>query len=271
VSLFPLFSAAYTLAVKSRLLETSWFRQVFVRSYFAYKRFYEDPFLRLVKQNPDLFRNGDILDIGANVGYTSCLFASALSAGSKIYSFEPDRWNFDLLLEVIRKRKLNSTVMPVHAAVGANDGFVELWHNERHHADSRVITPAFKSGIRDEQVSSVPLITVDGFVESNGLKKISFIKIDVQGYEQAVCQGMRQTLVRFPDAVVAIEYGPQAIADLGFEPKGVLDFFSSIGYFSYSLAPSHIERVENRAAIDKALGKKGYIDLLYSKQRLSHI
>jgi FkbM family methyltransferase len=268
-NIFPLFSAAYTLAVKAKLLEKEWFREVFVSSYFAYKRFYEDPFRTLIMRNPELFRKGDILDIGANIGYTSCLFANALNPNSKIYSFEPDRWNFDLLREVVQRRKLNGTVVPVYAAVGAANGSVELWHNESHHGDNRVATTAFKNGRSDKQISTVPLITIDNFVQSHGLQEISFIKIDVQGYEPAVCEGMKETLARFPDAVVAVEYAPQAMVDLGFEPNSVLDFFADAGYSVYLLTTNEIKPVENPRVLHERARGQGYIDLLCSKSRLS--
>src|SRR5262249_48122306 len=137
-SIFPVLSSAYALAAKAKLLERPWFREVFVRSYFAYKRFYEDPFRTLITRRPEFFCKGDILDIGANIGYTSSLFANAIMREAKVYSFEPDRWNFDLLCEVLKKEKLSDSVVPVYAAVGADDGFAELWHNKSHHGDHRI-------------------------------------------------------------------------------------------------------------------------------------
>ena len=46
----------------------------------AYKRLVEDPFAALVRARPELFTGGEIIDVGANVGYTAQVFARALSA-----------------------------------------------------------------------------------------------------------------------------------------------------------------------------------------------
>src|ERR1700750_2414824 len=75
----------YTLARKSDLLDTRVGRKLFTASYFLYKRYLEDPFATLIKKNPGLFRNGDILDIGANIGYTAALFAEAADQDARVY------------------------------------------------------------------------------------------------------------------------------------------------------------------------------------------
>jgi len=67
---FRIFTGAYSLARSAKLLENGWAKRVFVSAYFLYKRFWEDPFWSLINRRPKLFENGDVLDIGANVGCT---------------------------------------------------------------------------------------------------------------------------------------------------------------------------------------------------------
>jgi hypothetical protein len=108
---FKIFTGAYSLVRSAGLLENDWAKNVFVSSYFLYKRLWEDPFWSLIKRRPELFKNGDILDIGANVGYTSCLFARAASPEHKVYSFEPDRANFQLLTKLIQRKNLQGKIV----------------------------------------------------------------------------------------------------------------------------------------------------------------
>jgi FkbM family methyltransferase len=268
-SLLSVFTTGFSLARKANLFRMSGFRRAFVSSYFLYKRFYEDPFLALIDQKPELFRNGDILDIGANIGYTSCLFSKPLRPESKIYAFEPDLFNFDLLQEVIRRKNLSRTVVPIQAAVGACDGNVEFWHNDRHHGDHRVVTTQFRNFRPDPaRISVVPVVTIDNFVESRGVHTISFIKIDVQGYELAVCEGMKQTLARFPGAVIAFEYAPDALIELGFDPTMLLDFFERRGYLIHGVSPPSVECLSDRSMINELAAKRGYIDLLCLRRKL---
>ena len=83
-------------------------------------------------------------------------------------------------------------------AVGAENGTVNLWINDRHHADHRVATEEFRSSHPGSKEVSVSMVSIDSFLESRP-GPVSFVKIDVQGYELAVCQGMQDTLRQNPD------------------------------------------------------------------------
>lgn len=264
------FMRAYNLARSARLLELPWFKRIFLFSYFLYKRSYEDPFWALTKRSPELFRNGDVLDIGANIGYTAYVFARAIKPGAKIYAFEPDQASFATLGEIIRRRNLASTVEIFNIAVGSADGSIDFWHNDEHSADHRVVTDQFKtSRTSREKTTTVAVTSVDTFVAARNLCSISFIKIDVQGYEPAVCEGTRQTLQKFPEACVGLEYDPTGLRELGFEPSALLDFFRSAGYQLHILTRSAIQLAPDNRTIDELAEKAGYLDLLCSRKTLA--
>jgi FkbM family methyltransferase len=265
-----LFTGAYNLARKGNLLERNWFRGIFIPAYFLYKRWYEDPFWNLTQRKPELFQKGDVLDIGANIGYTSCVFAGAVKAGAKVYAFEPDRASYVLLEKIIRRKRLSGTIETMNGAVGRGEGYLEFWHNEEHSADHRVVTEKFKSEHRGAtKTSKVPVTSVDVFAVSRGLENISFIKIDVQGYELAVCEGMQSTVKKFPETCVCFEYDPHALQQMGFEPRELIDFFRSRGYQLHILTRGGIERAPDDASIQRAVDKSGYVDLLCSRKSLA--
>jgi FkbM family methyltransferase len=267
---FRILTGAYSLVRSAKLLESTWAQRAFVSSYFLYKRFWEDPSWTLIQRMPELFEKGDILDIGANIGYTSCLFAGALTVDSKVYSFEPDLANFQLMADVIRRRNLAQKIEAMNAAVGSADGTVELWHNKNHSGDHRVVTHHFKKALADRaQTYEVPMVSVDSFVGARNLQRISFIKIDVQGYELAVCQGMEQTLARFPGLCVCCEYSPEGLVELGFDPVQLLDFFRINEYEIHILTRSSITLARDNAVIDLAAEEAGYVNLLCSQRVLT--
>jgi FkbM family methyltransferase len=264
-----IFTAGYGLARKAGLLEWRWFRRSFVAAYFLYKRFYEDSFLSLIRRMPGLFQNGDILDIGANIGYTACIFASALTSGSKVYAFEPDGSSYSLLEDTIRRKKLSVSIEALNLAVGSCDSTVEFWHNKAHSADHRVVTEKFRALRSDPiETTTVPMTSVDTFVKERNLEHVSFIKIDVQGYELAVCEGMRSTLERFPGACICIEYSPESLHELGFAPEKVLDFFRVRGYRIYVLSRALIQAAPDNFAVERLAQKAGYVDLICSREVL---
>ena len=265
-----LFTGAYNLARKGNLLEMDWFRRMFIRAYFLYKRWYEDPFWNLARRKPELFQKGDVLDIGANIGYTSCVFAGAVKPGGKVYAFEPDRATYVLLEGIVRSKRLSETIEILNCAVGSSEGTVEFWHNEGHSADHRVATEKFKSEYRGAtHTSNVRVTSLDVFAATRGLENISFIKIDVQGYELAVCEGMQATVKRFPEICVCFEYDPDALMQLGFKPRELIDFFRARGYQLHILTRGGIERVPDDASIQRAVDKSGYVDLLCSRESLA--
>jgi FkbM family methyltransferase len=265
-----LFTHAYNLARFSRILEIPVFQRAFLFAYFLYKRWYEDPFWALTKRSPELFSGGDILDIGANIGYTSCLFAAAIKRPGKVYAFEPDLASFATLGETMRRKQLGGAVEIFNMAVGTADGSLEFWHNEEHSADHRVVTDQFKaSRPSGENIKTVVVTSVDNFVAAHNLRDVSFIKIDVQGYELAVCEGMRKTLEKFPGLGIAFEYAPEGMRELGFEPSALLNFFRSARYQLYILTRAATTFAVDNQAIELAAERTGYIDILCCKKSLS--
>jgi hypothetical protein len=112
------------------------------------------------------------------------------------------------------------------------------------------------------------MTSVDTFVKERNLEHVSFIKIDVQGYELAVCEGMRSTLERFPGACICIEYSPESLHELGFAPEKVLDFFRVRGYRIYVLSRALIQAAPDNFAVERLAQKAGYVDLICSREVL---
>jgi len=265
-----IFTRIYNVARSAGVFEIALFKRLFLLAYFLYKRWYEDPFWALAKRSPELFEDGDILDIGANIGYTACVFAKARKPPAKVYAFEPDAASFATLGEIVRRKELGDAVEIFNMAVGSADGSLEFWHNEEHSADHRVATEQFKSARpAGEKTMTVPVTSVDSFVAARSVRKLSFIKIDVQGYELAVSEGMRRTLENFPEMVIALEYAPDGMRELGFEPLVLLDCFRSAGYQIHILTRAATRLAPDNRAIDAAVERKGYVDLLCSKKVLS--
>jgi FkbM family methyltransferase len=263
------FMLAYNSARRSGLLEQAWFRRLFLASYFLYKKWYEDPFWALAKRHPELFARGEILDIGANIGYTAAVFAAVCQSPARVYAFEPDQASFATLRETIQRQQLSGAVEIFNMAVGAGDGTLEFWHNDEHSADHRVVTEEFRAVQLDRsKVTTVPVTSVDNFVASRSLQNISFIKIDVQGYELAVCEGMKKTLEKFPLVTVAFEYAPEGMQELGFDPAALLQFFRSAGFQLYILSRSGLKLSAGDEAINFSAQRSGYVDVLCSRKPL---
>jgi len=251
-------------------MQFAWMKKAFRSAYFLYKRYLEDPFWMLTQTRPDLFKAGHVLDVGANIGYTALVFAQSIDSAFRVFAFEPESANFSLLKETVESRRATDTVVPVHAAIGAKDATVELWVNKNHHGDHRIVTPHYRNAeMRLDRVSVVPMTSIDIFTASERIRsEIAFIKVDVQGYELPVCEGMEQTIAENPDISVAIEYSPDELVELGFEPPSLLGYWADRGFLCCvinrdgSLTPVPLVRWDNQVC-----QKRGYVNLLFSRNR----
>ena len=252
---------AYSLVRSSGFLRTSLGRRLFKSAYFLYKRYVEDDLKDLVEAFPGLVGEGNVLDIGANIGYTASVLARAAKPNRKVFAFEPEPFNFSILQQTAQRAEFKGKIVPMQCAVGAGNGTVNLWINLNHHADHRVITTQFQSEHPGSAGVSAPLVSIDSFLESHP-GSVSFVKIDVQGYELAVCQGMQDTLQQNPDLSVVLEFMPSAMRELGFDPSHLISFFVERGFEIYLIHP--------RGKLTRGLPTvieedSSYFDLLFSR------
>lgn len=256
---------AYGLVNRCGVLDTRIGRAAFSRTYFAYKRFLEDPFDGLVRRRPDLFAGGHVVDVGANIGYTALTFARALSPGFLVHAFEPDPRNFGLLAENLRRAgEVGRRVAPVPAAVGDKDGEIAFRHSASHHGDHRV---AVGEETEAQGLKRVRLRAVDAYLEDCGLSAgaVRFVKIDVQGYEAAVVRGMAG-LLRHGRPAVAIEYGPDLVRAFGGDPRELVASLLEGGRRPFLLKKSGALKPLSPAAIDKGVADREWVNLLFSAE-----
>lgn len=257
------FLQTYSLVRRSGLLQTAVGKRLFRSAYFLYKRYIEDHLLDLLRAFPSLVSDGEILDIGANIGYTAALLAHAAKPGRKVYAFEPEPFNFAILQQVADQAALRGKIVPMQLAMGASDGTTSLWINDYHHADHRVITEEFRTTHAASREVSVSMASVDNFVRRNPAP-ISFVKIDVQGYELAVCEGMQNTLQENPGITVVLEFTPSSMREMGFEPSHLINLFASKGFKAYEIH----SRGRLTSGVPVATKDSDYFDLLFTRREI---
>jgi hypothetical protein len=81
----------------------------------------------------------------------------------------------------------------------------------------------------------------------------------------AVCEGMKETLQKFPEACVCLEHSPESLIELGFEPEKIIDFFRSRGYQLYILTREAPQLAAYNESLERIVNEAGYVDLLCSK------
>ncbi len=129
------------------------------------------------------------LDIGANVGAVTLALARFTAPTGRVHSFEPGPPN---LLRLRANLALNPELaarITVHpAGVGETPGELQ-WQEETGNPGNAVLG---NSGTH-----AVPVITLDDFTVQQGLPRLDFIKVDVEGMELSVFRGARHSLRQF--------------------------------------------------------------------------
>jgi FkbM family methyltransferase len=132
-----------------------------------------------------------IFDIGANEGFLTQIF---LEAGYKVVSVEPDPRNFGILQTRFGS---NPNVILVNAAVSSSDTPVNFYIDKQDKALGTV--SAKWKDVRQSimTITTMLAVTLDQLIAEHG--EPVFIKIDVEGYEEAVLKGLskRVSLLSF--------------------------------------------------------------------------
>ena len=129
------------------------------------------------------------VDVGANVGLLTLLFARQVGPNGRVIAFEPAPLAFGLLSANIAINSYRN-VQAVPAAVMDYSGWVELHLCCSGDSDNRVAGVAMAGPLRETIL--VPCVALDHHFVTGS--RVDFIKIDVQGAEQLALKGMRRVL-----------------------------------------------------------------------------
>jgi FkbM family methyltransferase len=152
--------------------------------------FYE---LSLSKQIARLGREGGVLvDVGANYGYFSCLWASK-NPVNKVFAFEASPLNIGPLRNNIRKNSLESKVRVIPTALGNKKGTLKFsLGNEQQQTGWGGFTMDPGSG--SANTVEVEVDTLDNYAADNRIDHIDVLKIDTEGADTWVLYGARDLL-----------------------------------------------------------------------------
>jgi len=151
---------------------------------------YEEGTMDLMKK--EIKSGMNVFDLGANIGMFTLLSSKLVGESGHVFSFEPDPYLFNVLKENLILNNVNN-VSIYQIAVSNTVGVEKFSMNLEQDGDNRL-----NSNTMNENYVEVKTTTIDDFCEKNELK-INFLKMDIQGSEAKVFQGMKQTLKKSPN------------------------------------------------------------------------
>lgn len=140
-----------------------------------------------------LLRKGMIcLDIGANIGYYVLLESKIVGDTGRVIAIEPSPQNYSCIQKNLQLQK-SQNVNAFNFAAGDTDGSIRFFVNERSNG-CKVLLEGEKLPNRPGTVIEVPIKRMDNFLNEKEIKKIDFVRMDVEGYEWNIFQGMINTI-----------------------------------------------------------------------------
>ena len=179
------------------------------------------------------------LDVGANFGYFTCLFARFCPQG-RIVGIEADERLFNILRDNIHINGFGGHATAWQNAACESERMVQL-HRRIGRSGNTSITRLPDEFIASlgEQPSEAFLVagvTVDAAVTHwNG--RLDVMKVDVEGAEPLVCQGAAAAIAANPQLQIVMEWSPGQIVAAGFDIGEFLDALAAMGMGFHGLGP----------------------------------
>ena len=186
-----------------------------------------------VKDN--VFSGNIVVDLGANIGYFTCLLAKIVGEGGKVFAFEHDPRNLKLLRRNVQENDYKNVII-VDKAVSDVNGSCTLYSSQKKFGANRIFESK-KNQTRDFiPIKSETICLDDYFEKQNLLKKIDFIKIDIEGSEFRAFNGMKKILELNNNLKIFTEIAPSLLEDAGSSGKQVLDFLQEHKFINFFIS-----------------------------------
>jgi len=181
-----------------------------------------------------------VIDIGAHIGYFTLLFAKLVGEEGLVIAFEPLEETFAVLRENVALNHYRNVRLE-NRAVSESSGVVLLYRDEwvAFPAASHII-PNTRSRLLTYTVSAVCLD--EYIIESKEIKRVDFVKIDVEGAEGLVIKGMKKVLERDKPILVVEVHG-----EADGSPSEALLILKEAGYTLWKLEG---EGIAGRATVE---------------------
>ncbi len=189
----------------------------------------------------EAIRPGDtVIEVGGHIGYLSLFFAHLVGELGQVHVFEPGLNNLPYIEQNIRSQH---SIRLVRKAAGNHNGVATFYMENLAGQNNSLVKDfeglqknlqnAFDKGVRITE-AQVEVVRLDDYAAQAGIVP-SFVKIDVEGFEFEVLEGLHETMRHRPVIFVEVQR----------QHDRVWEFFESHGYrlFDDDMRPLNREDV----------------------------
>ena len=167
-----------------------------------------------------------VIDIGASFGYYTTLGSMLVGETGKVFAFEPSPLANKVIEDAITESAISNIVL-TKAAVGSREGTVSLFlpSTPELHSPSILESDSTFTSV------SVPVVALDHFEPLQGIPRVKLVKMDVEGYEPNVLEGMERLIRERRIENIICEFNSGWLRrNNATTPKQLFERFADLGY-----------------------------------------
>jgi FkbM family methyltransferase len=181
-----------------------------------------------------------VFDVGANVGDYTRLVKQHMPV-AQVYAFEPSHATYQQLVNTHGLANTNG-IRSFNFGFSDAEGTVELYSYKVEGEEQSLLSsidrrlPTQVVNVETAGSEHIEVKTIDSFCTSNGIERIDFLKLDVEGHELAVLRGASRMLGESRISMIQFEFGPANIYSRTF----FYDFWTLLaeGFRIYRIVPN---------------------------------
>jgi FkbM family methyltransferase len=174
-----------------------------------------------------VYQGASVWDVGANVGYYTKQFSAIVGKGGQVAAIEPNPSSVQMLRDSLSGIE-NVVIVPM--GLGSRDDRLSFDPGvEPHSVTGRIVD---KRDAQAVDVLKVAITTGERLLDSKGLRQPNVIKIDTEGYELDVLQGMGHIIADESLRAVCVEVHFGLLAERGLKnaPAQIEALLSEAGF-----------------------------------------
>ena len=181
-----------------------------------------------------VFPGSTVLDVGANLGFYTCLFAQRVGNAGRVIAVEPTPRVFQSLQENIALNNLQHRVESLRLALSDKIGVarMNIFSEGNEVYNSMGVTKTWQAEAPKESIK-VDTSTMDELLRDVSDKTFCFVKIDVEGFQHQVLQGGVNRLRELENIALMVEMNDMASHQCGTSTGGSVKLLESCGFRPY--------------------------------------
>jgi FkbM family methyltransferase len=198
-----------------------------------------------------------VADVGANQGIFTLLLSRLVQPSGHVIALEPDATMAGALrANLDANAATNVTVF--EAAADAAPGEATLFRSPLNAGDNRLARGELSESCRQ---AAVRVVRLDDIVPD---QRLDFIKIDTQGWEVNVLEGMPACLRANPGLAILFEFWPYGLRQAGRRPADLPAMLFDLGFEIRTTDGARLTR-DGVTALEARLSGRRYTDLLAAR------